>query len=484
VIAEKAILDEDIKHFSDELKKCFSKAEIEEIAIETGFVKRKGKITACEFVCLCCFMDVEVANHTLVTLCTKLSAKTGVVISNQALDQRLNERCVEFLKKIFDKLLRQTISNTTHIPDLWDDDFKRIRILDSTAFQVPKSYMNIYPGSGGCSQPSGVKIQLEYELKSGNFMNVAVGAGSGSDNTFGSKIRDTIKAGDLILRDLGYFSFEDFLDVEKREAFYISRLKPNIAVYMASNEIEYYKNGTPKKSSLFKRIHIPDIMKQMRDGERYEIKDVYVGRGKKLKTRLILYKLTKEQLKKRSEKCEKNAKKKGIEKSDHTIELLGISIYITNVEEAVLSAEEVHEFYSLRWQVEILFKTWKSISHLHVVKPVKIERFQCQLYGKLILLLLSSTVTFKMRNLVLEYKALEASEMKISEIVHEYIDRLSFELIEMPSKTSNTLQLVFENVVRNGLKSHRKDKKTIFDILGVCYKRTYGRTELVNKIAA
>jgi hypothetical protein len=471
-------LDENIKHFADELKRWFSKEEIEEIAIETGFVKRKGKITACEFVCLCCFMDVEVANHTLVTLCTKLSAKTGVVISNQALDQRLNERCVEFLKKIFEKLLRQTITNHTRISSLWDDDFKRIRILDSTAFQVPENYKHTYPGSGGCSQPSGVKIQLEYEMKSGNFMNVEVGAGSGNDNTFGTKIRETIKPRDLILRDLGYFSFEDFLDVEKREAFYISRLKPNIAVYIENTEIEYFKNGTPKKSTFFTRIHISDIMKQMSDGQRYEIKDVYVGREKKLKTRLILYKLTKEQLKKRSEKCEKNAKKKGIEKSDHTIELLGISIYITNIEEAVLSAEEVHEFYSLRWQVEIVFKTWKSIFHIHIVKPVKIERFQCQLYGKLILLLLSSAVTFKMRALVLENKALEASEMKVSEIVHEYIDRLYFELIQFPIETLNTLMLIFKNVVSNGLKSHRKDKKTIFDILGVCYKRTLGRVRM------
>ncbi|MBU3092860.1 transposase [Clostridium sp. CF011] len=44
--------------------------------------------------------------------------------------------------------------------------------------------------------------------------------------------------------------------------------------------------------------------------------------------------------------------KKGIEKSDNTIELLGISIYITNIKEEVLSAEQIHEFYSLRWQVE------------------------------------------------------------------------------------------------------------------------------------
>ena len=281
----------------------------------------------------------------------KLSAKIGIVISNQALDQRLNERCVEFLKKIFENLLLQTITNNTCVPSVWDEHFKRIRILDSTAFQVPESYKDIYPGSGGCSQPSGVKIQLEYELKSGNLLNVQVGAGSGSDNTFGSKIRETIKAGDLILRDLGYFNFEDFLDIEKRDAFYISRLKPNIAVYIESNDIEYYKNGTPKKSSLFKRIYISDIMKQMRDGEHYEINDVYIGQGKKLKTRLILYKLTNEQLEKRSKQCKKNAKKKGIEKSNNTIELLGISMYITNIEQEVLSAEQVYEFYSLRWQV-------------------------------------------------------------------------------------------------------------------------------------
>ena len=144
------------------------------------------------------------------------------------------------------------------------------------------------------------------------------------------------------------------MDIENREAFFISRLKPNIAVYIDNEDIEYYKNGAPKKSSLFKRIYISDIMKQMGERDRYEIKDVYVGKEKMLKTRLILYKLTNEQLKKRTEKSVKNAKKKGIEKSDNTIELLGISIYITNIKEEVLSAKQVHEFYSLRWQVMLI----------------------------------------------------------------------------------------------------------------------------------
>lgn len=229
-------------------------------------------------------------------------------------------------------------------------------------------------------------------------------------------------------------------------------------MYIKSNDLEYYKNGTTKKSNLFKRIYISEIMKQMSDGEHYEIKDIYVGKEKKLKTRLILYKLTSDQLKKRSRKCKKNAKKKGIKKSNNTIELLGISIYITNVKQEVLTAEQVHGFYSLRWQVEIIFKTWRFIFHIHDVKQVKIERFQCQLYGKLMLLLLSSTVMFKMRTLVLQNKKLETSEMKASEIVHEYIDCLYFELIKFPSETFNTLKLVFQNVVSNGLKSHATGK--------------------------
>jgi len=79
---------------------------------------------------------------------------------------------------------------------------------------------------------------------------------------------------------------------------------------------------------------------------------------------------------------------------------------------------------------------------------------------------------FEMRALAIKAKKLEASEMKVAEIVHEYIDRIYFDLIKFPSGTFNTLKLVFKNVVRNGLKSHRKGKKTVFDILGVCYKRT------------
>jgi hypothetical protein len=39
--------------------------------------------------------------------------------------------------------------------------FKRIRILDSTVFQLPDVDSPIYPVAGGCSHTARIKIQLE-----------------------------------------------------------------------------------------------------------------------------------------------------------------------------------------------------------------------------------------------------------------------------------------------------------------------------------
>ena len=65
------------------------------------------------------------------------------------------------------------------------------------------------------------------------------------------------------------------------------------------------------------------------------------------------------------------------------------NIFITNVPEDMMPLSEVSKFYYLRWQIELIFKTWKSIASIDKVKKVKRERFECQLYAKLIWILLN-----------------------------------------------------------------------------------------------
>ncbi len=86
-----------------------------------------------------------------------------------------------------------------------------------------------------------------------------------------------------------------------------------------------------------------------------------------------------------------------------------INAYITNVSSDIITINQVHELYSLRWQIEIIFKVWKSIFKINQVKKVKLERFMCFLYGRLIALLLSSTIVFTSKSIILEEDKKEIS---------------------------------------------------------------------------
>jgi hypothetical protein len=481
-ISKVLTLEEEIQIFAEELKSYFSIKELEQIARQVGFVQREGKLKAWHFLFLCSFIGIDVAKDTLQTLCSKIGSKLKIIVSNQAIDKRFSQKCVEFIKIIFEKLLKSTVKSRIKVPTKLDEHFNRIRILDSTGFQLPDKFNAIYPGSGGKSTSAGAKIQLEFELKSGEFINVDIGSGKDNDCTYGKSIRNTIEKHDLILRDLGYFNLDDYEDIDKRGAFYISRAKLNTAIYTlrSNDEMEYYKNGSPKKSSMRNRIDFLELMKNMKEGETIEIKEAFAGEDKMLPVRLIIYKHTAKELEKIMESAKKDSTRKGKAKSDKTMNLLGICILMTNIPDRIIDAKQLYETYSLRWQIELIFKTWKSVYNMAKVRNVKIERFQCQLYGKLILVLLSSTVTFRARAVLLINKKQEISEIKVSRIACEYFESLYLAIICSPKEVLSILESIFETIIKNGKKSRKKNKKTVFDIIGVSYKedKCYNKTEI------
>lgn len=63
--------------------------------------------------------------------------------------------------------------------------------------------------------------------------------------------------------------------------------------------------------------------------------------------------------------------------------------FITNVDRQVLPMSMIRKIYYLRWQIELVFKTWKSFLNINKVKKVKKERLECQLLAKLLWVLLN-----------------------------------------------------------------------------------------------
>ncbi|MCU4837017.1 IS4 family transposase [Bacillus cereus] len=466
-------IQDELQLFAVELQRYVTPIFLEELAREIGFIKRKRKFSGSDLAAICIWISQRVASDPLVRLCSRLHAATGTLLSPEGLNKRLNAKAVLFLQHIFSLLLQQKVCEQTQISNHLFSYFQRIRILDATVFQVPNALQRVYPGSGGCAQTAGIKIQLEYDLHSGQFLNVQVGPGKNNDKTFGTECLDTLRPGDLCIRDLGYFSLEDLNQMDQRGTYFISRLKLNTNVYVKNPTPEYFNNGAIKKQTEYVQINLKIIMEKLQPGETYELHNAYIGDQKILFARVVLYRLTEKQLHERLTKQAVKEKKKGQFYSKKSKTLAGLNVYVTNTPWEWVPMEQVHELYSLRWQIEIVFKTWKSLFEIEKCRDVKKERLECQVYGKLITIFLCSSTMFKMRQLILQKKQKELSEYKAIGMIQDHLFLLYQAIQENTQEITKLLIRLFHLLQQNGRKSHRYEKKTVFDIMDVHYEYSY-----------
>ncbi|MCP8971387.1 IS4 family transposase [Ectobacillus ponti] len=442
---------EELRMLGEEFRRMFSVPHLQELARQTEMIRRNRKCKAQDLVSLCVFLGQTISSESLVRLCTRLSEATGVSLSAEALNKRWNERTVKFLKQLFLYAFQQKICSVISL----SSPFSRIRILDSTSFQLPASYASAYRGSGGGGSEAGVKIQLEYELLSGTFLELEANHGVSSDAKYGQTRIATLQPGDLVLRDLGYYYIADLERITEKGAYYISRIRWNTQVYQKDEGGEWTL------------LHIENLTKHLREGETLELPEVYIGFEYKHQTRLILYRLTQREWDKRLAHHKKMKKKMPKAASR-------VNLFITNVPADILPATQVYDFYSLRWQIEILFKTWKSIFQIHVTKPMKLERFQCHLYGQLLRLCLVANVTYQMRRLLWEKQGKEISEFKCAYMVQVYLNRIHAVLFCTLQHPVSVLTRLFQDVSKNGKKARRCQKATPFEILGLIETSTAG----------
>lgn len=81
---------------------------------------------------------------------------------------------------------------------------------------------------------------------------------------------------------------------------------------------------------------------------------------------------------------EYNKKYKKKTPSDELVARQRFTILITNVSYEIWSWEVVGTVYKIRWQIELIFKSWKSQLGIHYLKGTRPERIRCLIYSRLI----------------------------------------------------------------------------------------------------
>lgn len=361
---------------------------ISETAHKTAFNKRvTAQISGVDFARM--LISQVGSGHELnytnlnATLC-KLNR--NVNISNQSLSEYFYKKSsVELLKSIYEKVFsaqKKILSGKciNHISHKIFDLFHRILIEDSTTCILNEKLKTSYKGSGGAASKSSLKIDVIHELKTAAILKISISQGNVPDVSLGKSLLSEVVDGDLVLRDLGYFKIDNLNEISNKNAYFISRYKSDVNVYLN------------KESD--KATEIGAYLKAAYDKFPNQIVDINVRVGAtKLEVRLIAYKVPPEISNQRRRKANREAACQGTTCSQARLSLCDFVILITNIPKDLLEASIIGTFYRIRWTIELIFKMWKSQLNLQKSLMARKENcILCFIYTTLILCLLTAVI--------------------------------------------------------------------------------------------
>lgn len=309
---------------------------------------------------------VACGQRSLRELAIEIGVLSGRSISKQGLSKRINASAVEFIKQVTAEALRNATFSAGKLSGQIAG-IKRILIGDSSVLSLHRSLAEHFPGATNQtdSTTAQVRFQLTFDLLGGRWLQAALDPYKRNDQRAALDIVGTIvRAGDLIIRDLGYATIRCFRAIEDRGAFFLSRLVPNVTVSdIAGQALDILKLA---------RTYAPN------PGDTFT-KMIRLGASEQYSCRLVIIRVPKEIGDKRRRHLNEEAKRRG--KKAHRKPYLALQdwmIFVTNLDEEQASNAQLHELYQLRWRIENIFKLSKSQTALLKVAGHRTNRYHAE----------------------------------------------------------------------------------------------------------
>lgn len=319
------------------------------------------------------FLCGHQASTSLPDIAADLGQQFSLTISKEGIHKKFNAQAVTFLKE----LIKSHVSEQLVLPT--DAELKKhftaINIKDSSKFSLPSTYDGAYPGFGNFSKTNGLmNIQYEYDIMSGNWKTLELTTIQRNDQQDSKQNTESISAGELYIRDLGYITPTYLKTIVTRGAGFLNRIPPQAMIY-THDEKPIDWSCIDRK---FNRMNTNTV----------EL-DVKIYQKELIPCRLVIERVSDEVYKKRIKQAQQSAKNHGVGLTQKHKIRCRYNTFITNISKHILPAEKLRKCYYLRWQIELVFKTWKSHFQIDKLKKVKKERFECQLLAKLLWVLLN-----------------------------------------------------------------------------------------------
>jgi hypothetical protein len=349
-----------IDQLAEALQTLFT-TDADQAAQDSGMIRRRRKLTGAAFVQAVVFHWLEDPQARIEEIIEDLD------LSEQAFNERLDARAADCLRRVLEKALdRLFAARPEAIPLL--RRFAAVGVEDVTIVGLPAELAEAFPGCGGSDLAggrAGWKLLTRWEVTTGRLEILPPAAARASERTLAEGL-PALPPNSLRLCDLGFFDLERLAADQRRGTHFVSRVPARLSVQVGDRPAMALTAWLEEQA-----------------GDRIDA-EATLGTTDRLRCRLIALRLPADVAAKRLQRLRKKLKKKGRKLSERQRILCQWTVLITDLAAGAFTVEEVCVLYRVRWQIELLYKAWKSGGGLGHSRGRKAGRVRCAAYAKLL----------------------------------------------------------------------------------------------------
>jgi Transposase DDE domain len=358
-----------VTQISRAMKRIMEK-EANQIARDVGCVQRQRKFSGATLLQTLVFGFGQHPDATLEQLVSTAQIRQ-VQISDTGLQKRFTPACARFLHEILTRLSQIVVQAAAPVPIELVERFAMVVLEDSSLIALPDALQKVWQGCGGSDGVSqaAVKMHTRLDLKQGQLWGPTPTAGRQSDRRSPFKPLP-LPQGSLYIADLGYFDLEAMARRQQAGSFTLTRLRGEVAVLQPSGRRVSLETVVP--------AHVGEIKELL----------VLVGEQQRLPMRLVMQRVPAAVAAERRRKLEQEANRWQRPVATQASRLADWTLLLTDAPITLLHPAEALVLVRERWQMELLYKLWKSDGLIDDWTTDNPWQVLCEMYAKLIASLL------------------------------------------------------------------------------------------------
>jgi hypothetical protein len=235
----------------------------------------------------------------------EISSQGGFLLAKQGLAKKLHMALAYFMSQLLVCVLRKRLQETADLSDAQNgllSSFTNVFIEDSTCISLPDNLSDYFKSSySKAKEAATARLQVCMNLKSHVLAHITLQSYRDNDQKHASKIVPFLKKGDLLIRDLGYAVLSAFKAIISVEAFFLSRLRSDVFLYLPGDTA----SDKAKEFDLYQYLLNCD-----KKGQNQVDIAVLAGKKEKLPVRLVAIKLPQKVADERRRKANLNRDKR------------------------------------------------------------------------------------------------------------------------------------------------------------------------------